>query len=219
MSVRSIRCQLGRRLAVSFIAAPSIAGMAMFGGLAGCASTALDAQWADAQLPPRLLRGAKVMVLCEAQDVVIQRLCQDQIVAGLTQRGAVAVAVPENINVPIAQVSIDPQLLGAARDAGATAVFSVVVSVSSQAVSPGVSIGIGGFGFGGHSGVGVGVSAPIGGGKVNAGYAANGRVTAVASARLLWTARATAPPSSNVTAQLSELSATVLAAADKAGMF
>jgi hypothetical protein len=54
---------------------------------------------------------------------------------------------------------------------------------------------------------------------VNSGYSANGRVTDAASGRLLWTARATTPPSSNVTTQLSELAATVLVAADKAGMF
>lgn len=207
---------LGRQRlrAVSFIAP-----FAAFGLLAGCASTALDAQWADAQLPPKLLRGARVMVVCEAQDVVVQRLCQDQVSAGLAQRGSRPVAVPENINVPIAQAAIDPQVLRAARDAGATAVFSVVVGVSAQTVSPGVSIGIGGFGFGGSSGVGIGVSAPLGGGKVSSGYSANGRVTDVASGRLLWTARATTPPSASVTAQLSELSATVLSAADKAGMF
>ena len=201
---------------------PGIAGLALALALAllgGCASTALDAQWADAKLPPQLLRGAKVMVVCEAQDVAIQRLCQDQVVAGLAQRGALPVALPENINVPLAQAAIDPQVLQAARDAGAKAVFSVVVGVSAQAVSPGLSISLGGFGFGSNVGGGIGVSAPIGGAKVNSGYAANGRVTEVAGGRLLWTARATAPPSSNVTAQLTELSATVLAAADKAGMF
>ena len=187
--------------------------------LAGCASTVLDAQWADAQLAPQLLRGARVMVVCEAQDVTIQRLCRDQVVAGLAQRGALPVVLPENINVPLAQAAIDPQVLQAARAAGAKAVFSVVVGVSAQAVSPGMSISLGGFGFGSNVGGGIGVSAPIGGGKVSSGYAANGRVTEVAGGRLLWTARATAPPSSNVTAQVSELSATVLAAADKAGMF
>ena len=195
------------------------AGVTALALLGGCASTALDAQWADAQLPPQLLRGAKVMVVCEAQDVAIQRLCRDRVVAGLAQRGAVPVLLPENINVPIAQAAIDPKVLQAAGDAGAKAVFSVVVGVSARTVSPGMSINLGGFGFGSNGGGGIGVSAPIGGGQVNSGYSANGRVTEVASGRLLWTVRATAPPSSNVTSQLSELSATVLAAADKAGMF
>lgn len=207
---------LNRSQRVRARAAASIAGLVL---MAGCASTTLDAQWVDAQLPPNLLRGAKVMVMCEAQDLAIRRLCQDQVAAGLASRGAAPVAVPENINVPIAQSVIDPQVLQAARDAGAKAVFGVTVGVSAQTVSPGMSISIGGFGFGGHTAGGVGVSAPIGGGQVNSGYSANGRVTDVASGRLLWTAGATTPPSSNVTAQVSELAATVLAAADKAGMF
>ena len=194
----------------------SIAGLAL---AAGCASTALDAQWADAQLPPNLLRGAKVMVMCEALDLTLQRLCQDQVAAGLASRGATPVVVPERISVPIAQAVIDPQVLQAARDAGAKAVFVVTIGVSAQTVNQGMSISLGGFGFGSHMGGGVGVSAPIGGGQVNSGYSANGRVTDAASGRLLWTARATTPPSSNVTTQLSELAATVLVAADKAGMF
>jgi len=197
-------------------ALPSIAGLAL---AAGCASTALDAQWADAQLPPNLLRGAKVMVMCEALDLTLQRLCQDQVAAGLASRGATPVVVPERISVPIAQAVIDPQVLQAARDAGAKAVFVVTIGVSAQTVNQGMSISLGGFGFGSHMGGGVGVSAPIGGGQVNSGYSANGRVTDAASGRLLWTARATTPPSSNVTTQLSELAATVLVAADKAGMF
>ena len=194
----------------------SIAGLAL---AAGCASTALDAQWADAQLPPNLLRGAKVMVMCEALDLTLQRLCQDQVAAGLASRGATPVVVPQSISVPIAQAVIDPQVLQAARDAGAKAVFGVTIGVSAQTVNQGMSISLGGFGFGSHMGGGVGVSAPIGGGQVNSGYSANGRVTDAASGRLLWTARATTPPSSNVTTQLSELAATVLVAADKAGMF
>lgn len=197
-------------------AMPTALGLLLF---AGCASTALDAQWADARLPPNLLRSARVMVVCEAQDVAIQRLCQDRMSAGLAARGAVPVRPPEGLSVPIAQSAIDPQVLQAARDAGASAVFGMTVGVSAQTVNPGMSISIGGFGFGGNSGGGIGVSAPIGGGQVNSGYSANGRVTDAANGRLLWTARATTPPSSSVTTQLSELTAAVLAAADKAGMF
>ena len=218
MSNVSNRFNFARRCAV-----PCVAGFAGFAGLtlmAGCASTALDAQWADAQLPPQFLRGAKVMVVCEAQDVVIQRLCQDKVVAGLASRGAMPVASPQTLDAAaIAQAAIDPQVLRAARDAGARAVFTMVVGVAAQTVSPGMSISIGGFGFGSNVGGGIGVSAPIGGGKVNSGHSANGRVTDVASGRLLWTARATSPPSSSVAAQLSELSGVVLGAADKAGMF
>ena len=68
-------------------------------------------------------------------------------------------------------------------------------------------------------GGGVGVSAPVGGGKVTSGYAANGRLTDAASSRLMWTARAAATPSSDVNAQLADLAKALLDAADKAGLF
>ena len=211
MSLASIRFNAAR-----VAASTPLFGLAL---MAGCASTSLDAQWTDATLPPNLLRGARVMVVCEAQDVAIQRLCQDRVAAELAARGAVPVALPENVVAPMAPAVIDPQVLQAARDAGAKAVFGVTIGVSAQTVNQGMSISLGGFGFGSHMGGGVGVSAPIGGGQVNSGYSANGRVTDAASGRLLWTARATTPPSANVTTQLSELAATVLVAADKAGMF
>jgi hypothetical protein len=98
-------------------------------------------------------------------------------------------------------------------------VFSVSVGLASQSVSPGFTVGIGGFGFGRHSAGGIGVSAPIGGGQVSQGYAANGRVTDAASGRLMWTARASSPPSSDVNQQIAELSKSVLDAAGAAGLF
>ena len=187
---------------------------------AGGASTVVDASWRDAQLTPGFLRGAKVMVTCEAQDLVLQRICQDQVGAELRARGAVVLPAPEGFQVSGAPSEIDPRVLQAARNAGAKAVFGVTVAASAQAVSQGMSLSIGGFGFGGGGGgAGVGVSAPIGGGQVSTGYTANGRVTDVASGRLMWTARATAPPSSDVNAQMAELSKVVIGEAQKAGLF
>ena len=66
-------------------------------------------------------------------------------------------------------------------------------------VSPGFSVGVGGFGYGSRGGgVGVGVIAPLGGGRVTMGYAANGRVTDVGSGRLVWSASASTAPSSEL---------------------
>jgi hypothetical protein len=187
--------------------------------LAGCASPSVDAQWRNAELPAAYLRGATVLVSCETPEVVVRRICEERLMADLSARGATPV-LPAPGTVEAARPGVvDMQYLPAARDRGAKAVFSVTVGVASQSVSPGVSIGIGGFGFGSHSGGGIGVSAPIGGGKVSAGYAANGRVTDVASGRLMWTARASTPPSSDVNAQLADLSRTVIDAAGNAGLF
>ncbi len=187
--------------------------------LVGCATTPqLDAQWSDPSLGPGLLHGARVLVACDAYEVVIRQICQDQLASEVVARGATPVFLTPGF--PIASDrSVDAQMLPAARDAGARAMLVMTVAVAVNDVSPGFSIGVGGFGFGRHSGVGVGVEAPIGGGRVTSGYSANGRVTDVPSGRLVWTAKATAPPSSDLNAQMGDLSKAVLGAADKAGLF
>jgi hypothetical protein len=187
--------------------------------LVGCSSTPqLDAQWSDSTLGPSFLRGARVLVACDAFEVVIRQICQDRLASEVVARGATPVFLPQGF--PIAtDRSIDVQLLPAAREADAKAMMVMTVAVAVNDVSPGFTIGIGGFGFGPSGGAGVGVQAPVGGGRVTSGYSANGRVTDVPSGRLVWTAKATAPPSSDVNAQMDELSKAVLGAADKAGLF
>ena len=205
---------LSRTTAALRSAIAVLAGAVLF----GCASTRLDAEWRDPGLGGNVLRGARVLVACDAFEVVIRQICQDQLASEVVARGATPVFVAANF--PIAtDRSIDAQLLPAAREAGATAMLVLTVAVAVSDVSPGFSIGIGGFGFGHSSAVGVGVEAPIGGGRVTSGYSANGRVTEVATGKLVWTAKATAPPSSDINAQMGELSKSVLSAADKAGLF
>jgi len=92
------------------------------------------------------------------------------------------------------------------------------------AVAPGPTIGIGIGGFGGSyrsgGGVGFGMSAPIGGaGPAETGYAATASLTDVASGRLMWSAQASAPPSSDVGQQLSTLATLLLDAARQTGLF
>jgi hypothetical protein len=83
-----------------------------------------------------------------------------------------------------------------------------------------VSIGLGAFGIGGGSvRGGAGVSVPVGGQQTHTGYAMNSRATEVNSGKLLWTAKASASPSSDVSAQLNELNKAVFGAADKAQLF
>jgi len=187
--------------------------------LAACSSTPqLDAQWSDPSLAPGALRGARVLVACDAFEVVIRQVCQDQLAGQVVARGATPVFVDPSFPI-VTDRSIDAQLLPAARDAGARAMLVMAVAVAVQDVSQPFQIGIGGFGFGGSGSAGVDVSAPVGGGRVTSGYSANGRVTDVPTGRLVWTAKATAPPSSDLNAQMSDLSKTVLDAAGKAGLF
>ena len=188
--------------------------------LAGCATTQVDAQWRNVDLPPSYLLGASVLVTCETGEQVVKRICEDQLGADLRARGVrVLVAAPGALPSGVPVGATDVQYLPLARENGAKAVFSVSVGPAAQTVSQGVSLGIGLGGFGRGVGGGVGVSAPIGGGQFSQGYAASGRVTDVASGRLMWTARASSPPSSDVNQQFTELSKSVLDAAASAGLF
>ena len=187
----------------------------------GCATTRLDAQWADPQ-SAGVLRGAKVMVACEAYEPVVKRLCVDQMASELVAHGASPVLAPEVPNSTPGRPVPDEQLLDAARLAGAKAVWSTTMAIAEQSVGApgGFSVGLGSWG-GGSSNVsgGVGVTLPIGYSHGANGYAANGKLTDAASGKLLWTAKASAPPSSDVNAQVVELTRIVLGAANKAGLF
>jgi hypothetical protein len=188
-------------------------------GLAGCASTQVDAQWRNVELPPGYLRGATVLVSCESPELVVKQICEDRVIADLNARGVNTQRLALGAAAASQPGVLDAQYLPLARANGAKAVFAVTVGLSTQSVSQGVSVGIGGFGFGRGAGGGVGVSAPIGGGQVSQGYSASGRVTDAASGRLMWTARANAPPSTDVNAQFTELSKSVVEAAAGAGLF
>jgi len=188
--------------------------------LGGCAATTqLDAQWSEPSLGAGYLRGARVLVACDAFEVVVRQICQDRLAAEVSARGATPVFLPPGFPVATDR-SLDPQLLPAAREAGAKAVLVMTVAVAVQDVSQPFQIGIGGFGYGGGGGsAGIGVSAPVGGGRVTSGYSGNSRLSEVPTGRLVWTAKATSPPSSDINAQMSELSKAVFGAADKAGLF
>lgn len=195
-------------------AALAVAGLA---GLAGCASTQLDAQWKD-PASARILAGSRVLVACDTFELVVRKLCEVKLSAELRARGASPVLPPPD--TPIAtDRAVDGQLLPAARAAGARSMLVVTIAVASTDVSPGFSIGLGGFGIGRSGGGGLGVGIPVGGGRVSQGYSANGRVTDVGDGRLVWTAKATSPASSDLDAQLGELAKTVVDAAAANGLF
>ena len=189
--------------------------------LASCASTPqLEAQWTDPSLVAHsgLLRGAKVLVACDAFDVAVRQVCQEQLAAEVVARGATPVFIDSKTPF-LADRSLDAQLLPGARTADAKAVLVVTLTPSSVDADSGPSFSIGGFGFGRNSAVGVGVSAPIGGARVATGFSANGRVTDVVTGRMVWTASAAAPPSTDLSAQFAALAKTVLDSANKAGLF
>lgn len=183
----------------------------------GCASTQTGAEWTDPQFANISLRGTRVMVVCEAADLPVRKLCQDVLAAELTARGATPVIGPDGLATgerPLAEA-----YQGAARNAGARSILSAAIAPDATVVKPGPSVGISLGGFGRRIGGGLGVSVPVGGGSVEQALGATGTLTNVASGRTMWTVRASTPSSSDVNAQVSALGKAVAEAATKAGFF
>jgi hypothetical protein len=192
--------------------------------LAGCATSRVNAQWSDPQFAGQPARGAKVLVACQATDPTLRRICADRTAAKLASLGVLPLLAPDNGDVGDAAAANEAALLQAARRAGAVALLRTSLAPEVAVAAPGPSIGIGIGGFGGSyrsgGGVGIGVSAPLGGaGPVETGYGATASLTDVASGRLMWSARASAVPSSDISQQLATLATLLLDAARQAGMF
>jgi hypothetical protein len=191
----------------------------------GCASTAIQARWADPQFAGRSLRGATVLVVCNASAAVIQRICQDQIAARMLVSAVRPVMATEADLITAEGEQITDKVFAAARRAGANAIWAAIIAPDVTVVSPGptVGFGMGGFGASGGwhrwSGVGggIGVGFPVGGEQVNTAYAADMTLTDVETGRLMWTSKITTPASQDVTEQVTELVEAGVKSAQQAG--
>ena len=196
------------------------------GMMAGCATTQVNVQWSDPEFAGRSLRGEKVLVVCDAPDVAIRGVCQDQVAAQVRASGATPVISPD-AGLTVGPPPTNDKTLGAARAAGAKAILGSTIGPDVTVVNPGASIGIGVGGYsssgghGGSTGTGgsVGIGFPFGGGQATTGYAANMVLTDVATVRLMWTSKVTTPASQNVGAQIGELARVGVEAARAAGFF
>lgn len=192
---------------------------------AGCATTELDAQWTDPQFQGRSLRDTTVLVVCEAPDPAVKRLCQDRLAAEVVAHGATASIAPDDLPNPVpGREQATRAYLPAARAAGAQSVLSAAVvseMLPMRPSGPTVGIGVGGFGSGRIGvGGGIGISLPIGGGGgAYSRHGLNGALTDVASGKLMWSGTATTVESGDAGAKLSELTRAVAEAAQKAGFF
>ena len=61
---------------------------------AGCASNP-QAEWTDPQFQGRSLKGAKVLVACDAPEVTVQRTCEDQVASRLSGAGVTPLRATE----------------------------------------------------------------------------------------------------------------------------
>lgn len=191
--------------------------------LAACASSpAVGPQWSDPQFAGRSLRGARLLVVCEAVDLPLRRQCQDRLASELIAYGATPVVAAEPppgtpVGRPLAET-----WLPAARSAGAQAIFSAALTADATVYDPGPSVGIGVGGWSGGRGSvggGIGISLPVGGSRASTALGATGVLTDVASGRTMWTGSARAGASGDPATQVGELARTVVEAAGKAGHF
>jgi hypothetical protein len=190
---------------------------------AGCASNNIQAQWTDPEFAGHSLRGEKVLVICDAADAAIKRVCQEQMTARLVASGAVPVSPTESDGLAAGASPINDKALAAARGEGAKAIWSAAIAPDATVVNPGPTVGFGMGSFGGGPGgggvgAGVGMAVPVGNARVSTAYAANLVLTDVATGRMMWTSKVTTAASQDVAGQIEKLAQTGVEAAQKAGM-
>jgi hypothetical protein len=194
--------------------------------LSGCAQTQLGAQYVDPQFPQQVLRGAAILVVCDAPEPAIRLICESQISGQLMQLGARPLTDSKLVNPTPGKEPPASQFLPAAQAAGARAVFSTTLMPDYwMNPMPSLSIGIGSWGgsggYYGGSGIGggVGVTMPVGTMQGSTGLAAIGSVIDVASGRVMWSTKATAAPAADVTSQVAEAAKALAEAVRQTGLF
>jgi hypothetical protein len=196
---------------------------------AGCAtpSTQLGAQYVAPNLPPQALRGATVLVVCDAAETAIRMICEAQFSAQLLALGARPVTDARIANPAPGREAPAGAYIAAAQAADAHAVFSATLAPDYTVVSSGptFSFGIGGIGgSGGYRGGsavggGVGVTVPAGPPTATSGLSAIGSIVDVASGNVMWSAKAVVPPASDPTAMVADAARVLAGAARTAGLF
>jgi hypothetical protein len=187
--------------------------------LSGCGGNPIRAQWTDPTFPKGSLKGARVLVVCDAGVVALRKICEQEVGQQLAAAGVAPVGRPEGATTG---APADPALLAAAREAGAAAVLRASIRPDKTVVNPSPTIGIGIGSWGGWSssvGGSVGVSMPVGSPGVTTAYAAEMTLTDVGSGKLIWTSTATTRASSNDEAQVASLARAGVNAAKSAGVF
>lgn len=187
--------------------------------LSACASTRMDAQWTNPEYQGRNVRGASVLVACEAQDLTLQRICEDQLAAAVSARGA-----KPTLNSQLAPASGAPPAgndpyVAAAKRLGARAIVRMTLSSGMPvAVDSGPSVGIGAGGGGGRVGGGIGFSIPLGGARVSQAYGAETALIDPSNGATMWSGRASSSTSQNATGQITELAQTTVEALQSTGL-
>ena len=193
--------------------------------LSACATTRMDAQWTNPEYQGRNVRGASVLVACEAPDLTVQRICEDQLAAAVSARGAKATLNSQLTPAGSPAAGNDPYL-AAAKRVGARAIVRMTLNASQPvAVDSGSSVGIGvgggsggGYRGGSFGGVGIGIGFPIGGSRVSQAFGAETALIDPANGATMWSGRASSSTSQGVTEQVTELAQTTINALQGTGL-
>lgn len=198
-------------------------GVALAAVVAGCASqaTRVTAQYVDPQLPAGAMRGAALLVVCDAPDTPARRVCEDRISEQLAALGARPLTDPGIASPTPGREAPALAYVAAARARGAQGVFNATLAAdySAAATAPLISIGVGGASGGSSGGVGGGIGFTLPAGPTGPGLSAIGSAVDSATGRVLWSARVSIPPGADSTAQIGEAARALVAEAGKSGLF
>jgi hypothetical protein len=188
--------------------------------LAGCATSAVEGQWADAAFSGRSLLKSRVLVSCRAPDLSLARICEDNLAGGLRDAGVMVLRTPE----PIDAAGGVPAVLSAAKALSADSLVMSTVSISASnpygsASAWGYPGGLyGGLGMGRGVAMGGGMGFTLGGVHAATAFSAATSVVEVSSGQELWSVRVPPPASDDSAIQVARLSGASIDAMRRAGL-
>ncbi len=187
---------------------------------AGCATSAIEGQWADASFSDRSLLKSRVLVSCRAPDVSLAKICEDNLASGLRDAGVVVLRTPE----PIEAAGGVPAVLSAAKAFSADTAVMSTVSISANnpygtSSAWGYPGGLyGGLGMGRGVAMGGGMGFTLGGVHAATAFSSATSVVEVASGQDLWSVRVPPPASDDAAIQVARLSGASIDAMRRAGL-
>ncbi len=193
--------------------------------IAGCATTEMTAQWKDPAYSSTLT-GSRVLVLCQARDDTLRRVCEDQWATRLAAQGVAGIRSYSLPGFPPGGAANPEEMAMAGRENGATVVASTQLILSDFAVvnpGPQVGFGLGGGSGGGYRGGGfgvggIGLSFPVGGATTTRSLGSSTTLVDLASGAVIWSGSATTSASGDMTSQVGALTQVTIDALHKAGL-
>lgn len=192
---------------------------------AGCSTTEMSTQWTNPEFSGSSLKAHRVLVLCQAHDDTLRRVCEDRWTSRLATYGIVGIPGYALAGFAPGGAASPEEIATAGREQEAAAAVSTQLMLSDFAVvNPGPQVGFGlGGGSGGYRGGGIsfggfGLSFPVGGATATRSLASSTSLFDLASGKLIWSGSATTSVTGDYTSQIDALTRTTLEALQKSGL-